>query len=332
MITWIQKLNYDALPSLLNSQNPSIPYFTKRDIKHKKTLPISAIWELPIVTNRLKNQQKDGSWKFLGQKRNLYPPHHYQLVETWKQLRILIQDYQLTNEQIQIKHGCEFLFRCQTTKGDIRGMIGNQYATYYTGAMLGILIKAGYQNHPGVIKGLNWLLSMRQDDGGWTIPLITHSFNRKTQYKLTSTKTDPVEPDRTKPFSHNWTDMVLRGFAPHPTYRNKPEIIHAAKLLKSQFFKKDAYSSYKASRHWTTFSFWWPNILTSLESLQLCGFKENDSDIKKGLTWFIENQQPNGLWELIYPIPEKISNKKLYLSRQEWLALRILRLLDRYST
>jgi hypothetical protein len=210
-------------------------------------------------------------------------------------------------------------------------MIGNQYATYYTGAMIGILIKAGYQNDPRITNGLNWLLTMRQDDGGWTIPIITHTFDRETQYKLTSTKTDPIQPDKSKPFSHNWTDMVLRGFAEHPTYRKKPEVAHAAKLLKKRFFQKDAYSTYKSSRYWTTFSFWWTNILTSLESLQLIGINDSDPDIHKGLSWFIENQQPNGLWELSYPAPEKISNKKFYLTRQEWLALRILRLLENYS-
>jgi hypothetical protein len=209
-------------------------------------------------------------------------------------------------------------------------MIGNQYATYYTGAMIGILIKAGYTKDPRIIKGLNWLLSMRQDDGGWAIPLITHSFDRKTQYKLTSTKIDPVEPDKTKPFSHNWTDMVLRGFSSHPIFRKKLEVINAAKLLKSRFFTTDVYSSYKSSRYWTTFSFWWPNLLTSLENLQQLGFDSKDSDIKKGLTWFIENQQPNGFWDLANPPPDKISNKKLYLERQEWLTLRILRLLKSF--
>ncbi len=331
MTAWIQQLKYDAYTPLLHSQNPVIPYFIKKDIYHEKVLPITTIWELPIVKNQFKKQQNDGSWKFQGQQRSLYPPHHYSLVETWKQLRILIHNYKLTKKHKQTKLGCEYLLSCQTPAGDIRGMIGNQYATYYTGAMIGILNKAGYQNDPRITKGLDWLLSMRQDDGGWTIPLITHTFDRETQYKLTSTKTEPVQPDKSKPFSHNWTDMVLRGFATHPLYRKKPEVIHAANLLKSRFFKKDAYSSYKSSRYWTTFSFWWSNLLTSLESLHLIGISDSDTDIKKGLDWFIENQQPSGLWDLAHPSPAKISNKKLYLNRQEWLALRILRLLENYS-
>ena len=328
---WNQKLKHDANTPLLQSTNPAIPYFLKKDILHEKVPSLNTIWDLPTVQNQFRKQQKDGSWLFQGQKRPLYPPHHYPLVETWKQLRSLIQHYQLTKENKQTKQGCEYLLSCQTNEGDIRGMIGNQYATYYTGAMIGILIKAGYQNDPRITKGLDWLLTMRQDDGGWTIPIITHTFDRETQYKLTSTKIDPVQPVKSKPFSHNWTDMVLRGFAEHPTYRKKPEVVHAAKLLKKRFFQRDAYSSYKSSRYWTTFSFWWTNILTSLESLQLIGIGDNDSDIQKGLNWFIENQQPNGLWELSHPAPKKISNKKLYLTRQEWLALRILRLLEKYS-
>jgi hypothetical protein len=331
MKTWLQKLKYDAISPLLKSSNPAITYFIHRDIQQQNVPPIPTLWKLPQVEQHFIQQQSNGSWTFQGKKRELYPPHHYPLVETWKQLRILIEQYALTNKHNRIQRGCEYLFTCQTKEGDIRGMIGNQYAPYYTGAMLGILIKAGYQNDNRVINGLEWLLTMRQDDGGWSIPLITHSFNRETQYRLTSTNTKPIKPDRSKPFSHNWTDMVLRGFAPHPTYRKKPEIIHAATLLKSRFFKKDVYSSYQASRYWTRFTFWWPNLLISLEILHQCGFTTNDIKIKTALNWFIDNQQKDGLWYLVYPPPEKISNKRLCRERQEWLALRIMRMLYSYQ-
>jgi hypothetical protein len=56
-----------------------------------------------------------------------------------------------------------------THEGDIRGMLGNQYAPYYTGAMLSLLIKAGFAHDPRIEKGMRWLLKMRQDDGGWVI-------------------------------------------------------------------------------------------------------------------------------------------------------------------
>ena len=69
-----------------------------------------------------------------------------------------------------VLNASEFIFSCQSKDGDIRGMIGNQYATYYTGTILYLLIKAGYENDERTIKGLEWLLSYRQNDGAWTIP------------------------------------------------------------------------------------------------------------------------------------------------------------------
>ena len=92
--------------------------------------------------------------------------------------------------------------------------------------------------------------------------------------------------------------MVLRAFAAHPKYRQSKEAKAAGALLKSSFFQPDVYTSYQSPSYWTRFLFWWPNLLTALDSLSLFGFTKDDPDIKKGLDWFIDNQQPDGLWKL----------------------------------
>ena len=207
-------------------------------------------------------------------------------------------------------------------------MLANQYATYYTGAMIAVLIKAKYVDDMRVEKALDWLLHMRQNDGGWSIPILTHelALTQATINKLTSTYTEPIEPDRTKPFSHNWTDMVLRAFAAHPTRRSSQEIHVAADLLKSSFFQPDHYKSYQDKRYWTRFLFWWPNLLTALESLSVMGYSKADADIQRGLKWFSKNQLNNGLWKLDYSegAKEKVSDE------QFWLALRIARVFKRF--
>lgn len=324
------QFKYDPIPKLLELNNEVITYFVKRDFLNENVKSIAYVWNLPEVHTILKNQQPDGSWKYPGSKPHTYPSHHYPLVETWKRFRKLINHYEMTKDHNLIKNAAEFLFSCQTKQGDIRGMIGNQYATYYTGAMMAVLIKAGYENDPRIEKGFQWLLSMRQNDGGWTIPILTHSFDRKTGYILTSEPMDPIEPDRSKPFSHNWMDMVLRAFAAHPTYRYSKEARHAANLLKSRFFQKDAYSSYKSEHYWVRFAFWWSNLLTSLESLSYMGFSKEDSEIKRALEWFIHNQQKDGLWNVTY-VPGKIvkNNFKTELERA-WISLRILRMFIRF--
>jgi hypothetical protein len=223
------------------------------------------------------------------------------------------------------------MFRWQSPKGDFRGFIGDQYATYYTGETMSVLILCGYSDDPRIHKGFQWLLSMRQDDGGWTVPLITHRLDRVTMLRATGGPWETLEPDRSQPFSHNWTDMVLRAFAAHPLYRGREEALHAAKLLKSRFFKPDEYKSYRDSGYWVRFLFWWPNLVTSLDSLSRMGFSRDDPDIKRGLDWLVQHQRPDGLWSVSYKVGETANDKPLTRERELWLALDICRMLKRFS-
>ncbi|MCW4010603.1 MAG: hypothetical protein NWF05_08290 [Candidatus Bathyarchaeota archaeon] len=328
---WLTPLKLDPTPILLSAGNEAVAYFAKRDLLGENVKQINYIWQLPDVQKAFRKQQSDGSWKHTGKETVSYPKYHYSLVQTWKTLRILIEQYELNNKHEGTRKASEFLFSCQTSQGDIRGMLANQYATYYTGAILALLIKAGYEDDPRVKKGLNWLLSMRQDDGGWTIPILTHEIDKKTWIQITSVYAEPLEPDRTKPFSHNWTDMALRAFAAHPKYRRSKEALKAADLLKSRFFKPDVYTSYQDAKYWVTFQFWWPNIVTTLDSLSVMGYSKNDPDIKKALNWLVDNQSADGLWNLYYT-KEKASSKtnKTTQERRLWLTLTIARILKRF--
>ena len=330
MENWLKQLKHDPIQSLKKFENKIIHYFTDRDLLDKKVEPITVIWEKPEVTRVLNKQEGDGSWKYSGKKVNLYPPHHYPLVATFKIFRQIIEKYEMDKTHTSCKNAAEFILSCQTEDGDIRGMIGNQYATYYTGYILFLLVKAGYGDDKRIIKGFDWLLEMRQNDGGWTIPILTHHFDRITGYKLTSEFADPVEPDRSQPFSHNWTNMVLQGFSVHPVYKDFLEVKKAADLMKSRFFKRDVYTSYQSSYYWTRFGFWWPNILTALESLQRLGYDKDDKDIALGLQWFFSHQQEDGLWNIENNPKKTQKNNVRYLEKRLWLTLRICRMLRNF--
>jgi len=161
MENWQKQLNFDPLSPLTSSRNEAVEYFTKRDLLEEKVKPIGYIWQLPEVQNILKNQQPDGSWKHPNTRKVIYPKHHYSLVETWKHFRSLVERYEFTKKHPTAEKTAEFLFSCQTDNGDIRGFISNQYATYYTGAVLALLTRAGYEDDPRVERGFKWLLSMR---------------------------------------------------------------------------------------------------------------------------------------------------------------------------
>jgi hypothetical protein len=332
MGNWQKHLKHDPLPPLLASRNEALRYFTRRDLLGGRVGPVSQLWELPEAQRILRRQLVDGSWPRSGVEK-----HHavnYHLVETWRNFRFLVEQYGFTREHPQAQKAAEFLFSCQTEEGDIRGILANQYATYYTGAIMSLLIQAGYENDPRIEKGFRWLLAMRQDDGGWSIPIVTHKLDRPTQYRLTSQYAEPVQPDRAKPFSHNWTGMVLRAFAVHRKRRKSKAAKVAAGLLASRFFQPDRCTSYRAAGYWARFEypFWWNNIVTALDSVSLIGLSKDNEQVNKAMNWLIDHQEADGLWKVSYAKPN-VRETETVLKRdtRRWVSLAICRVLKRLS-
>ena len=332
MDNWRKRLKHDPLPPLLSSGSEALRYFAKRDLLGEQVGPVSQLWQLPEAQRILRKQLIDGSCPRSGVEQ-----HHavnYHLVETWRHFRFLVEQYGFTREHPQAEKAAEYLFSCQTEEGDIRGILANQYATYYTGSIMSLLIQAGYADDPRIEKGFRWLLSMRQDDGGWSIPIITHKFDRATQYRLTSQHAEPVLPDRSKPFSHNWTGMVLRAFAVHPEHRKSEAAKLAACLLASRFFQPDRYTSYKAAGYWVRFEypFWWNNIVAALDSVSLIGLSRDNEQVSKALGWLIDHQGEDGLWKVSYARPN-VRETDVAKKRETaaWVNLAICRVLKRLS-
>jgi hypothetical protein len=327
---WHKQLNFDPLPPILASENKALQYFARRDLLGEHVDSIHCLWQLPEVQRILKKQLTDGSWPRAGEEK--HPAINYRLIETWRQVRYLVEQYGFTREHPQAQKAAEYLFACQTQEGDIRGFLANQYATYYTGAIMSLLIQAGYAGDPRIERGFQWLLAMRQDDQGWTVPIITYKLDRATQYRLTSEYAEPLEPDRSKPFSHNCTGMVIRAFAVHPNYRNSKAASVAAHLLKSRFFQPDCYTSYQAASYWVRFDypFWWNNLVAALDSISLIDLTSNDEPIKQSLKWFVEHQEENGLWKVSYARPHE-KEKETAKARETklWVSLAICRVFKR---
>ncbi|MBN1797694.1 MAG: terpene cyclase/mutase family protein [Spirochaetales bacterium] len=333
-MTWLNQFTYNPLEPLLQSDDYALNYFAQRDLMRKQVEPIDTIWQLTEVQKLFKKQQSDGSFKSTNQNQYKYPDVNYSLIETWKQFRFLIQKYEFTNKVPAVEKAAEYLFSCQTDEGDFRGFLAGQYAMYYSGAIMGLLIQAGYQNDPRIEKGFQWLLKMRQDDGGWVgAPFQTLFLPRKKLYKLVSEVTEPLqEHDRTKPSSPHWTGMVIRAFAAHPEYSKSEAARHAAHLLKSKFFQKDFYTSYQHPDNWVNFNFpfWWNNLVSALDSLWRLDFAKDDKDIKRGLDWLLEHQQPSGLWKNSYSAIHKATVTEKAKQVQLWISLAICRIFKRF--
>jgi hypothetical protein len=330
MHTWQSQFNFDPIPPILASGNEALLYFVQRDLLNVFVGPIDQLWKLPGVQKILNQQLPDGSWPRRGEAK--HKAINYHLIETWRWFRYLVEMYGMNHQHPQVRLAAEFLFSCQTTDGDFRGFLANQYATYYTGAILVLLVQAGYAQDERVEKCFQWLLSMRQDDQGWSIPMITHRLDKETQYRLSSEYAEPIEPDRSKPFSHNATGMILRAFALHPAYRSSQGGIMAGNLLKSRFFQEDAYTSYQSADYWVRFEypFWWNNLVSAMDSLSVMRLPRDDPQIRLALNWFKEHQQQDGSWKVSSMKPdEPEKDSKKIKEMKQWISLAICRIFKR---
>jgi hypothetical protein len=332
MKTWQSSLSYDPLSPLLSSGNEALIYFARRDLLNEEVGPIERLWQLPEAQKILKKQLPDGSWPRSGEHK--HPAINYHLIETWRWFRYLVEQYGFTRENPQAKLAAEFLFSCQTKEGDFRGFLANQYATYYSGAILSLLVQVGYESDPRVEKCFQWLLNIRQSDQGWSVPMITHKLDRETQYFLSSEYAEPLEPDRSKSFSIYATGMILRAFAVHPSYRVSEAAIIAGKLLKSKFFQEHAYTSYKSADYWVRFEFpfWWNNLVSAMDSLSRMRFTSEDPQIKLALDWFREHQEASGLWKVSYMKPTELEKDTPKIKEMKlWISLVICRIFKRLN-
>ncbi|MBM5805590.1 MAG: hypothetical protein FJZ49_05995 [Candidatus Verstraetearchaeota archaeon] len=322
MDEWLEVLRYDPIGRLRSTDNRAIEFFCRRDLlEDPGGAHVEDLWSLPEARTLTRRQQEDGSWRYPNPRAERSHVQNYSLLETFRNLGILVEKYGMNRDHPTVQMAAEYLFSCQTGEGDFRGILGNQYMPYYMGAIMELLIKAGYGDHHGIERGFRWLLSVRQDDGGWNIPMRTAGLT----YSVRVLESPPVPTDRTKPFSHLITGMALRAFAAHPRYRRMEEALHAARLLKGRFFKRDSIPDRGDPSYWTKFSypFWFTDLLTSLDSLSLMGFPPEDGEIKKGLDWFVKSQRDDGSWELTLL---RGGDKDL----KYWLTLAICRVFKRF--
>lgn len=297
MNTWRNRLRFDPLPGLFAVQNAALRYFVRRDLCHEAVESVETLWHLHEVERLLKRQREDGSWEYPGGgKAHLRSAEDYDQIETFRSLGLLVEQYGLDRRHPAIQRAAEYLFAHQTAEGDFRGILGRQYTPYYSAAIMELLIKAGYGADARINQGFDWLLRIRQRDGGWAIPMRT--IGRK--FDGDTLQGALIQPDTTQPFSHLVTGVVLRAFAAHPVYRAHEAARGAGKLLAGRFFASDKYADRRAPSFWTAFSFpfWFTDLVSALDSLSLLGFSADDPPIAHALDWFVQAQQPDGRWQL----------------------------------
>src|SRR3990170_4669543 len=310
---WRAALRLDPVPALAASEDAALAWHLRAEVLDSGVPSKDALWALPEVSRILKKQQPGGFWRY--PKQPPPPTGNYDLLETFRQLRVLVQIFQLDAGHPALVSSVEWVLSCQTADGDIRGILGNQYMPYYHGMILALVIEAGYGDDPRIEAGLEWLLRMRQDDGGWIVPAQAVPPARKT---LSFWNEAPLAPDRARPNSHLATGMALRALAVHPRFRRRKEARAAAERLKESFFRAEKYNDRKAPGYWTKlgFPYWWTDLLMALDSVTLIEPGAEDPHVAAGVRWFIDHQDEDGLWPTGYG-----SGSRAEVSRQ-WVGLR----------
>lgn len=316
-------LKIDPIPALLEWSDPALTHHVRRDLLEEPYPPREELWEIPFVIRLLGKQQEDGSWKYPGKTFSPETGTNYFLLETFRNLGFLISMYRFNHSHPAVQKAAVYIFSCQTDEGDIRGILGNQYMPYYHGALLDLLIQAGFLDRPEITAGLEWLLKVRQEDGGWIVPAqAVFSKLRTSEFWLGP----PQLPDRSLPHAHLATGMALRPLAGHPEFKARDETIKAAGALKQRLFQADKYNDRKAKSYWFKFQFpyWWTNLLTALDILGILGFDLLDHDVHRGAAWFWENQEADGLWPTGYGSGSKAE------ANRRWVGLAVCRMLSRF--
>ena len=307
----------EAIKTLLDTGNEALVLFTKRNLLGEK-VDIEELWTLPRVKKLLENQQSDGSWTYPNKKATFRSPTNYNQYQTYKTMAELVEFYGLNKRRYAIRKAADYLFSFQTNEGEFRGIYGSQYSPNYSASITEFLIKAGYDG-VNIEKSLSWLLGMRQDDGGWTIPLRTR--NRGVG---AINERETIEPDRTKPFSHLVTGIVLRPFSLVFAYRSK--VRDAGMLLADRVFARDKYPDRVGVEYWTkfTFPYHWTDILSTIDTLTLLGIS-NHPKISEIMRWFEKHKQRNGIYDVSVMAGAK------YKDVRYWITLQYLSVLKRIT-
>jgi len=316
-----------AIEFLLARGNLPILYWLKKDILE---VPVDReyknLQKFAARIRILRSQKPNGGWS-----KKRYEGHPrwektYYIVDTL-QNGAWLHNFGCTPKDKGIQKAIKFLFSTQSKEGDFRGAYLNEYAPTYHALILELLCMFGKDEDHRVQKGFRWFVRNKQEDGGWVIPYRTidkdelrKRYNLEAQMKL-----NPVKPDKSRPFSHLVTGMVLRAFAASPTWRKSKDAKKAGELIMKRFFKPDAYEDRVLASFWEeiTSPYWATDILSCLDSLSKIGFSPEEEEIHKALEWLQKRQSPQGYW--------KSGIKKSTLENHLWVTLAVLGVIKRFG-
>lgn len=277
MSSWKELLKADPIPQMFEMKDDGLKNRIERDILGTVTGPEKPVSNDSHYKTLIRRQKPDGSWRESGRKKN---EANWTFITTLRSLYYLL-DLGADYKDETFDGGARFLIGTQTPAGDYRGAYGEDIPSpNYTGMVADVLFRGGEPYYESAIAGLEWLVDIRQNDGGWAIPGLR-----------SDSKKDPS--------SHVVTGMALRAFPSDPENRYSKEARKAGKLLAKRIFKADNYPDRRQPEYWgkLSYPFWFTDALSVLDVLGKLGFGLDEGRMQRAFDWVLKQQDPEGFWK-----------------------------------
>lgn len=337
---------------LLEKENPSIRYFTLRDlldrneadpeVRHAKR----AISDSEIVSKMLSKQSAEGYWESRDS------PYHPKYKSTYWQVMV-IASLGLDKGDERAHKAFEFVFKLQLSEGGFssqtretaleeyewmrtrtalkeklqpeakswaQSLIREHQYSCLTGNLCAAMLRAGYLGDPRLSKALNWLLKVQNVDGGWLCPYW------KAHVKDTHG-------------CFYGTICPLEAFSEVPEAKRTAEMNRVIEkgaefLLMHRLYKADHHNFKVINRHWIRFGFPWfygYDALRGLSVVTKLGYID-DMRLADAVKLMIQKRRPDGKWPLeTAPIGRMQANLEAVGKPSKWVTLNALKVLKRLN-
>jgi hypothetical protein len=289
---WRARLASDPIPRLLREGTPSVLARVRRDLIDDSEAPTAdEIAGYPEVKALLRKVEKDGSYAPRATDKELGSPKFQKCLATLRSLDRLADLGLRVEEKSKVAEHlqkiADFILASQDSDGGIADLTlsenskgqGKIVALHFQGWAISALCRGGFENDPRIEKGFRFLLSLRQDDGGWA---------------WRGVRTDSAA----RPSSHLITGMVLRAFASSKERRGSREARRAAELLATRFLQPDRYEDRKAPSYWEilTEPRFYTDVLDALDTITSIGLGKENSGVRTAEAYLRSRQAKDGLW------------------------------------
>jgi hypothetical protein len=349
MYDWPEILRESPIDWLLEKSNPSVRYFTQRNILGKPEDDIEvmatkkAISGSAIVQKILRKQNPQGHWE------KPYSPYLPKYKSSYWTIMILGRlGVDRTNEKVA--KACEFIFQFQNGDGGfssesidsasreyeylrqkgkglpsqeefVSSLVFESQLTCLTGNMVSALVRIGYADDLRVKKALEWLIRVQNKDGGWLCPYWKAHVRDKHGCFLGTIC--PMEA---------FSEVPSR----HMTKETKEVVFKGAEfLLTHRLFKADHHNYKTINQAWLQLSYPWfagYSILRGLDILTKLNYVD-DERLDDAVEILMQKRQKNGAWILeAAPVGRMHANMEVKGKPSKWITLIALRTLKRMKS